>query len=201
LATCPNPFKSITPKIRVVGVDDGAFPPNKRRIRRTLLVAVLFEGLRISSVRIGSIQVDGTDAQPVLLSLLRPIRFDVTMLSGISFAGFNLVDMDKLQHRTGKPVIAVTGDKPDNNAVRRALLDHFDDWKDRWRAVVAAGRLYSCKPLKEEPKLYFEAKGESVAFARKIIKSTAAISRLPEPIRVARILARGLSALIQSRSQ
>lgn len=180
-------------RIRVVGVDDGAFTTNKSK-QRALLLAVLFQNCHILAIEIGTIKVDGTDANNVLAFLLKSIRFDVVMLSSISLGGFNLVNIRELAHDTRKPVIAVTGERPDNKAVRKALLDHFDDWRERWKTVVAAGRVYSCKPLRDEPKLYFEVKGASTAFAREVIKATAAISRLPEPIRAARILARGLSA-------
>jgi endonuclease V-like protein UPF0215 family len=184
--------------MRIVGIDDGAFPASKKPEQQTILVAVIFQNLDILAVRVGRIQVDGTDANRVLVSLLRAVRYDVLMLSGISFAGFNLVNIAKLARTIRRPVVAISGEKPDNDAVRRALQTHFADWKERWRMVRAAGKLYSFKPLPQEPRLYFEVKGASPAFARKMIASNAVISRLPEPIRVARILARGLSPLISS---
>ena len=193
MATCRNRFRSITPNLRVVGVDDGAFRVAERGNQKTLLVAVLWKNLRILSVSVGRIQVDGRDANHVLASLLRALRFDVAMLSGISFGGFNLVDMEQLFRAVRRPIIAICGEKPDNRAVRKALRSHFDDWEERWQMVRAAGRLHWCKPVRREPKLYFEVKGASPDFAAKAIKATATISRLPEPVRVARILARALS--------
>ena len=201
MATSPNRFRNITPRIRVVAVDDGTLPHStEKTYQRVLLLAVLFENLRILKIRTGSITLDGTDANDAVLHLLKSIRsnFDAVMLSSISLGGFNLVNMPKLAHDVGKPVIAIAREKPDNNAVRRALLDHFTDWRERWATVVAAGPVYSCKPMLGEPKLYYEVKGASPAFARHLIKATSAISRLPEPIRVARILARGLSAQIET---
>ncbi len=178
-----------------MGVDDGAFPPGQRAGQKAILVAVLFEGIRILTVRAARIQVDGRDANGVLASMLKGMHFDGVILSGISFGGFNVIDIKKLSKATGKPVIAVTGEKPDNAAVKRALQAHFPDWRDRWHMVRAAGKLYSASPLKEEPMLYFEVAGASPRFARTVIAATSKISRLPEPIRVAGILARGLSGL------
>ena len=179
--------------MRIVGVDDGAFRPHKQQ--HVLLVGVLFQGLRITSVRTGRIDVDGRDANAKMVELLKAAPYDVAMLSGVSFGGFNVVDISKLARATRRPVIAVSGEKPHNAAVYRALRKHFGDWKERWTAVKNAGALYSCKPLRNEPELFFEVRGTSPAHARTIIASTAAISRLPEPIRVARILARALSGL------
>jgi endonuclease V-like protein UPF0215 family len=181
--------------LRVIGVDDGVLPSRKQGRQRALLAAVLLEDLHILQVRFARIQVDGRDANSVLSALLRGIRFDAIILSGISFAGFNLIDISKLGRTVRKPVIAVTGDKPDNQAVRRALKAHFDDWEERWLMVKAAGKLHSCRPLPEEPELYFEVNRASPATALRIIKSTAVISRLPEPVRVAGLLAKALSVL------
>ena len=160
---------------------------------------MLFGGSRILDVRVGQIQVDGRDANNVLASLLSPLTFHVILLSGISFGGFNLVDISQLARRMRLPVIAIIGEKPDNASVRKALRAHFGDWKERWDIVRATGELHSTKPLPDEPKLYFEVRGATPEFAKRVITSTAAISRLPEPIRVARILARGLSELMQPK--
>jgi endonuclease V-like protein UPF0215 family len=163
--------------------------------QRTLLVAVLFHKLRVLDVRVGRIQVDGRDANKILTSLLRALRHDVVMLSGISFGGFNVVDIAALSKAVRRPVIAITGERPDNEAVREALRQHFADWRDRWRMVRSAGKICSFAPVRNEPRLYFEVRGATSLLANQVIASTARISRLPEPIRVARILARGLSAL------
>jgi endonuclease V-like protein UPF0215 family len=116
------------------------------------------------------------------------------MLSGISFGGFNLVDMKRLARSSGRPIIAVIREKPSNKAVYDALRKHFTDWRQRWRIVQNAGPLYSCKPLAREPRLYFEVRGLSPALARRVIVPSCLISRLPEPVRVAGILAKGLGA-------
>lgn len=196
LVTSPNRYVRTAPlNLRVVGVDDGAFSSSKKIGERALLMAVLFKGSRIQAVRIGTIEVDGNDAATVLQALLRRLRYDLILLSGISFAGFNLIDISKLARKLHKPIIAISREKPNNKAVKLALRGHFKDWKSRWSIVCAAGRLYSCKPLQSEPKLYFEVKGATPEYARRVITGTAFISRLPEPVRVARILAHGLSPL------
>jgi endonuclease V-like protein UPF0215 family len=188
-------YRNTRRDLKIVGVDDGAFSPVKGLGEQALLVAVLFNHSRISSVRLGRILVDGRDGNKVLASILKPLRFDVTMLSGISFGGFNLVDIEELAKSTRRPVIAISREKPDNESVLRALRKHFADWEERWRIVQRAGRLYTFKPLQVEPALYFEVKGASPSFAKEAIASAATISRLPEPIRVAGIVARGLSGI------
>jgi endonuclease V-like protein UPF0215 family len=181
--------------MRVVGVDDGAFQPNGKARQYALLAVVVFDKLQMVDLRVGRIEVDGRDANRAIASLLRELRYDVVMLSGISFGGFNVVDIASLSKNLNKPVIAITGERPNNESVRKALRENFVDWRDRWRMIRSAGKIHSCAPLQKEPRLYFEVKGATALFAENAIRSTAAISRLPEPIRVARILVRGLSSL------
>ena len=177
---------------RIVGVDDGAFSVVGDRAGKAILVVVLLKGSRIGSLKLGVIQIDGVDACSVLSSLLKGFRYDVVMLSGISFAGFNLIDIKKLAQHLHKPVIAVIREKPNNRAVRNALRKHFTDWRQRWAMVKHAGPLHSCKPVPDEPELYFEVRGGSPDFARLMIMASSFISRLPEPVRVAGILAKSL---------
>jgi uncharacterized protein len=192
---CPGLSRS-TSQPRVVGVDDGAFQVRRGAVGSAVIVAALFHGSRVSAARIGRIEVDGTDATSVLIGLLKTLTYEVVMLSGISFGGFNLVDIKRLSGETGKPIIAIIGGRPNNTAVQHALREHFEDWKLRWRIVRNAGSLYSCRPFHKEPEVYFEIKGGSPRFARQLIASSSTISRLPEPIRVAGLLARGLASLV-----
>ena len=181
--------------LRIVGVDDGLVSSGRRG--RTVLVLVLLTGPRITDLRLGEVEVDGHDARRILISLLGTLSYDVVMLSGVSFAGFNLVNLKLLARKVRKPVIAVVRERPDNRAVRRALRKHFPDWRQRWGAVKDAGRLYSCKPLADEPKLYFESRGCSPASARRIIVSSSSVSRLPEPVRVAGLIAKGIRGSVR----
>ena len=196
-----SPSRNTNPSLRIVGVDGGSIPAIRRAKQYALLVAVLFQGSTISDVRLGRIEVDGRDANRVLNSLLKNLRFDVVMLSGISFGGFNLVDIHQLSRSTRKPVVVISRERPDNPAVLRALRKHFSDWEERWHIIRNAGRLYEFKPLPQESKLYFELNGAAPSFAKKAIASAAIISRLPEPIRVAGILARGLSVLTTQNAE
>ena len=157
-----------------------------------MLVVVLLQGTQILDLRLGAIEIDGLDAQPVLVSLLNGLSYDAVMLSGVSFGGFNVIDILELAGTIHKPVIAVIREKPDNRAVHDALRKHFHDWRQRWGIIRHAGALYCCGPVPDEPRLYFEVKGASQVFARNAICSWSAVSRLPEPVRVAGIIAKGL---------
>ena len=71
------------------------------------------------------------------------------MLNGITFGGFNIADIKKLNALTKLPVLAVTRDKPDLDAIRDALR-HLPQTEERWRMVLEAGEIHevTCKGTK-----------------------------------------------------
>ncbi|MEM2936993.1 MAG: DUF99 family protein [Candidatus Bathyarchaeia archaeon] len=177
--------------MRVVGVEDGSF---KKGVTKNALVAtVLLKGLEIKDVKFVKVKVDGLDATEKVVKALKKWDFEAVMLAGVSFAGFNLIDPTVLFNKFEKPVIVISRTKPDNKAVRRALLRHFKDWQIRWKVLKKLGPFQKVNVLAEEPPLYIETIGADAQWAKCLIKSLAACGRVPEPIRVARLIARGLS--------
>jgi len=185
----PNAYQT---KNRVFGVEDGSF---LSRNGKTLLAAVLMDSRWIEAVILGKITVDGKDATETLFEMLRGFPFDAIMLSGVSYAGFNLIDPKKICEIFGVPVIVVCRSKPNNDAVRAALVYHFKDWEERWSIVKGLGKIYEVVSKPDAPPIYIEVIGGDFAWAKSLVRDLATCSRIPEPIRVARFIARGLSRL------
>ena len=80
------------------------------------------------------------------------------MLNGITFAGFNVVDIRKLNTATKLPVIALTSDKPDLDAVHSAL-NNLPKAEERWKMILEAGKIYEVSSRGK--KLYMELAGLS----------------------------------------
>lgn len=176
------------------GVDDGSFFQRNDRDRASLLCSVLLVRSRIRDVRVGQIQVDGDDSTEEILRLVEAWRFRALFLSGITFGGFNVVDGRRLYERLRKPIIVVPSRKPGSRNMLSALRKHFPDWARRWGLVRAAGPLYTARSFPGEPKLHFEMFGSSLKEARRFLRLTALCSRVPEPIRAVRMIARAFSA-------
>jgi endonuclease V-like protein UPF0215 family len=175
----------------VVGVEDGSF--QKGMTPKALLVAVLFKGLKVESVQITKIIVDGLDATQKLVKTLTGWKFGAVMLAGVSFAGFNVIDPTIVYEEFGKPVIIISRTKPDNKAVKRALQCHFEDWQIRWAVFEKLGLIHKALVLASEPPVYVETVGAPIKWAVLLIRALSVYSRIPEPIRTARLIARGLS--------
>ncbi len=180
--------------LRILGVEDGSFDTfNRKAPGSTILCGVLMKGDRILKVRHAEIRVDGLDATVKLLSMMRGIEIDAVILGGITFGGFNVINPRVIHAETGVPIIVYSGVKPDNDAVLAALRKHFHDWERRWEIIAGLGEIHSTWVFREDHDIYFEAVGCDPEWAEGVLKDSAMISRIPEPVRVAGLVARGLT--------
>jgi uncharacterized protein len=113
-------------------------------------------------------------------------------LSGVTFGGFNLINPRTIFEQRNVPVIVVTGSRPINRAVKRALVRHFPDWKARWKIINSLGPIRRIRTIRDEPPIYYEHFGCSSVEASRFLSALSMVSRIPEPLRVAGIVARGL---------
>lgn len=187
-------------EFRLFGIEDGSFDAfNRGESTYALLCGVLTQGDRIIDVRKAEIEVDGLDATEKLLKMLEGVDVDAVVLGGITFAGFNVIDPRIIHEETGLPVIVYSGVEPDNEAMLGALQKHFSDWMKRWEIVKNLGPIHRASTLKGEPDVFFEAVGCDAGWAEEVLKASAVVSRIPEPVRAAGLIARGLSRASGSR--
>jgi endonuclease V-like protein UPF0215 family len=190
-------FRVIKPEIRVLGVDDGVFIP---RIEGLVpVVGVVFRGgYWLDGVMHTKIAVDGFDATGKISSMITNSphykQLRVIMLNGITFAGFNIVDMKTLNAETSLPVIAVTREKPHLVEIREALK-HLLKSEERWNAVLNAGEISEATTRHEKGKIYMQVAGISGEDAQEILRLTSTRSNIPEALRVAHLIASGISPI------
>ena len=177
-----------------IGIDDGPFLSRRLGGSTAPLVVAQLNGPHLVKAKIGRITVDGLDATLVASRLLGSlqVRDSPILLAGATFAGFNIINPRVLQRRFRTPTIVVIGSRPNNRAVKRALVGHFPDWKRRWRTLSSLGPLHRVRVFRNEGPIFYEAFGCEDDEARRILKQWAYVSRVPEPLRVAGLVARGL---------
>jgi endonuclease V-like protein UPF0215 family len=190
-------LRVIKPEIRVLGVDDGKFTPHTES--QVPVIGVVFRGgYWLDGVMHTKIAVDGFDATDNISSMItlsphyKQLR--VIMLNGITFAGFNIVDIKTLNAATTLPVIAVTREKPDLAEIHKALKK-MSKSEERWKAVLNAGEISTVPTRSQKEKIYMEVAGISVEDAQKILRLTSTRSKIPEPLRVAHLIASGISPI------
>ncbi|WP_456481736.1 endonuclease dU [Methanopyrus sp.] len=187
-------LREVKPEIRVLGVDDGHYGPEDDR---TIVVGVVMRGGHwIDGVMCTEITVDGLDATDRIAEMVnrskhRP-QLRVILTDGITFAGFNVLDIKRLHEETGLPVISVIKHRPDVASVVSAL-SNLDRTEERRRIVLKAGPVHSVRTRRNEPPVYFQCAGVEPDVAKVVLKRTATRHRLPEPIRVAHFIATGVT--------
>jgi len=190
-----QPLDVIKPEIRVLGVDDGKFIPHSKD--DVLIVGVVFRGgYWLEGVMCATLRVDDFDATEkftqMVISSPHYKQLRVILLNGITFAGFNVVDIKLLNSETQLPVIAVTNKKPDLAKIRNALKN-LPKSEDRWNAVLNAGQICSFRSNLGKQTIYAETAGITKETAQKILQLTSTRSNIPEALRVAHLIASGIS--------
>lgn len=178
-----------------VGIEDGPFLSRRLGGSTAPLVVAQLNGPHLVKAKIARITLDGLDATTVASRLLGSLqlRSSPILLAGATFAGFNIINPRILQRRFRTPTIVVIGSRPNNRAVKRALMRHFPDWKRRWRILSSLGPLRQARTFRNEGPIFYEAFGCDDNEAKRILKEWSHVSRIPEPLRVAGLVARGLS--------
>ncbi len=180
------------PHVRVLGIDDSPFTFEDGQ---SLVVGALVRvPSYLEAVMKTSVTVDGADSTERLVEMVSRSRYKeqikVIMLDGIALAGFNVVDIAAVHESLGLPVLTVTRDRPDLKAIQGALKDHFDDWKRRYE-LVSRFELREL-PTSSKP-LYAAGVGLEWREFQQLVSSSTVRGVLPEPIRVAHLVAAAMA--------
>lgn len=171
--------------MNVVAFDDAPFPPRHRG--DVPLVGVICAGTRVDGVLLGRVRADGSDATRKMLRMLGESQFagvvKAVLLQGIAVAGFNVVDIHLLHEELGVPVMVVARRRPNLPKVKRALLDNVPAGARKWKLVERAGAGEMLEGV------FVQRVGLDARAATRILVETRLHGKLPEPLRVAHLIA------------
>ncbi len=182
-------------EVRILGVDDSPF--KKSVDTDALIVGVVFRGANfLDGVLSTRIAVDGDDFTEKLSNMVLGTRhreqLQIVMLNGITFAGFNVADLPRIHELTGLPVISVVRKMPDFGGIKKTVFSSSFTLKaageKKWRAIGRAGPLHPCG------KVFFQCAGIRPEDASALVAATSIHSGIPEPIRVAHLIAGGVAS-------
>ena len=183
-------IRKVKPQIRVVGFDDGTFSFSSKLGRgKTVLIGVVMKGSQeVVGVLSRWITVDGRDATDAMIDAVLSSRFKdlrVILLRGVTYGGFNIVDVERIYRETDLPVVVVVRKKPGLKAMESALRKHFPDAEERIELLRGAPPLFEILP----GKLYLQAVGVDERTAEEIVRVTTKTGLIPEPLRLAHMIA------------
>jgi hypothetical protein len=176
-------------EIRILGFDDGAF---SRTDAQVLVIGVIFRGGKFLDGALKTeVEVDGNDATDKIVKLINSTRhkqqLKIIMFDGITLGGFNIVDIKKIHEQTRIPVLVINRKHPDVKKVRKALR-MFEDYEERWKMIKDAGKIKRFK-VRDSKDIFYQAAGIDDRTAREVITLSTTRSYIPEPLRVAHLIA------------
>ena len=178
----------------ILAVEGGSF--SKAIGGRALMALLLTEGIEPRNLSFTTIDVDGLDATE---KVVRTLGFggasvDLVLSDSMPIAGFNMIDPRAVLEGTGTPTAFVLPRKPDAEGVENALRKHFLDWRKRLEILTAAGPLIAHKLGDGE--VFIECLGIKVSTAAGLLGRVTIFGKVPEPIRLARMMAREATHLV-----
>jgi len=172
----------------VIGFDDGAFTREHRG--DVLLVGTIFSRTRLEGVVTSKVRRDGRNSTERMIALASGSRFEghirAVLLQGIAVAGFNVVDVHRLSAELEVPVLVVARKEPNFGRIRRAL-SKVPGGDRKWRLMAAAG------PMERLGPVWVQRAGLDRPSARQLLEATTLHGNLPEPLRVAHLIAGGVT--------
>ena len=186
------------PEIRILGFDDG---PHERGKDKTVpVIGVIYRGGSfLDGILRTDVTIDGTDATEKISTLINSTRhkqqLKIVMFDGVTVGGFNIVDLQEMHEKTSLPVIAINRKKPDLDGVKKAL-QNFHDFDMRWKMIEHAGEIKSFSL--PHGKVFYQAIGIADSEAREAIELSTTHSLIPEPLRVAHLIA---TAVVKGESE
>ncbi|HKL77597.1 MAG TPA: DUF99 family protein [Gammaproteobacteria bacterium] len=170
-----------------IGFDDAPF--DRGSVEPVRVVGAVYARERLDGVVSGWVARDGADATATLIRLVAGSKFypqlRLIFLQGIAIAGFNVVDPRLLYHATNLPVLVVARRAPDYPAIRAALTA-VPGGERKWRILARTGAM---EPVAG---VYVQRAGLSREAAAAAVASWARNGAIPEPLRVAHLIAGGV---------
>ncbi len=176
-------------RTNVIGFDDAPFERDHRG--DVLLVGVVCSRTRLDGVVSGRVRRDGANSTRAMIEVIRASQFgkhiQAVLLQGIAVAGFNVVDVQALHHALSIPVLAIVRRQPDFEGIRRALFARVSGAERKWRLIQQAGTLDRIRGV------LVQRVGITVDHARDLLAATTLHGNLPEPLRLAHLIAGGVT--------
>ncbi|MFZ5892684.1 MAG: DUF99 family protein [Myxococcota bacterium] len=177
-----------SPITNVVGFDDAPFPASHRGNVR--IFGAVCARTRLDGVISGLVRRDGANATERMIELVERSQFKscvrAVILQGIAVAGFNVVDIEALSSALNVPVVVVARRKPRLHLVHAAVL-RTPGADRKWRLIQRAGAM---EPL---DRLWVQRVGIGFDEAAAMLRATTLHGNLPEPLRLAHLIAGGVT--------
>jgi endonuclease V-like protein UPF0215 family len=173
----------------LVAFDDAPFGHDHRG--DVTLVGAVCARTRLDGVLSGRVRRDGANSTSRMIAMIRGSQFRehvrLVLLQGIAVAGLNVVDVAGLALELGVPVLVVARKRPNLTAMRSAVMRTGRGWQRKWRLIERAG------PMESLGGVYVQRAGLGLDQALAVLEATTCHGKIPEPLRMAHLIAGGIT--------
>ncbi|MDF3065637.1 MAG: hypothetical protein K0R38_1238 [Polyangiaceae bacterium] len=159
------------------------------RAGRVAIIGAMCAATRLDIVMRGEVEQDSDDGTATLAALVRQPELShvrAVLLKGITLAGFNVVDIHALHDTLGVPVLVVLR-RPPRWEKLDAALQHLPGYVAKRAVIASASPIEPCGPL------WVQRAGLSLEEAADCLKRTTLHGSLPEALRLAHLIASGVT--------
>ena len=175
--------------VNCIAFDDCPFSRDHRGDVK--IVGAVFADLRFDGVLIGKVRKDGANSTKNIARTVMTSKFfqhaNLIMIQGIALAGFNVVDAKGLARILNIPVLIVSRKKPRLESIRRALFSKVPGGHRKWKLIEQMGPMEKCH------RCYVQRAGLTFEDALGIVERFSIYGNIPEPLRVAHLIAGALA--------
>ena len=162
-----------------------------RTMDHSILAGVVMRAdLRVDGLAYARASVGGDDATEAALDIYRELdRKDINaiLLEGAVISWFNVIDLEEVWHKTGKPLICLT--YQDSPGLEKYIRDYFPGQVEKLQRYRNLGQRSPIR-LKTGYVVYVRAFGADLEEARMLLNKFTRDGRKPEPLRLAGLTAR-----------
>lgn len=176
--------------IRALGVAESFYETSKKSI----LAGVVMRGdFLIDGFSFSFVTLRGNDATNSVINLYTKLNrkdINVLMLGGVVISLYNIVDVSKLYESLKIPIIAITYNE--SEGLEEHIIRNFpNDYQEKLEAYKRLGKREKLV-LKTNKEVFVRTEGIDLESCKALLDRFTLNGKIPEPIRVARLLARSL---------
>jgi endonuclease V-like protein UPF0215 family len=183
----PRHFHPEKRGIRIFGIAESFKRSNSTS---TLGGVVMRRDLIVDGIVFGKATLKGNDSTKSIHCMYNSLQRDdinCIMLDGLIISMYNIIDGEQLNNTTGLPIIAITFE--DSTGLEEHIRHHFLEAEKKLEQYRKLGKRDLVR-LKTDKLLYIRYWGLSLKGALNTLNAFTLQGSVPEPIRVAKLLAR-----------
>lgn len=174
--------------IRALGIAE-CFRPGTAK--STLAGIVIRSDLIIDGFTFGETTITGDDATQTITNMHKHLNrndINIILIGGAVLSLYNIIDIDQIHKETGVQTISIT--HKETQGLEDRIKHHFPDtWQQKLKAYQNLGTREKIT-LKTGYHLYARSAGIDPETAKKLLDKFTLQGAIPEPIRLAKLLAK-----------